>query len=279
MVGVNAIRARLQLALRAGTAAGAKLATPLKSHRGSFAAQTPRNAIAAGLREIRHVEGAAFRSVLNLVQYLRLFFLKARLARSPAEAKVEAVTFEVVSGLHGGVLLMLEPGEYQIGSTADADIVLRDPGVTPSHAMLAVRRGSVSLEATGGDVTIGHQTVSQGHGCRLKLPLEMSLGQASLRLAYLQSPRAAGLGGRYRLATAGIAACATIAIGLVTFLPGRQTADSAHAVTSESPVRLASSTSFASLDVPSPSEPDAGASRPTPPDQRPPSAPSIDDAM
>jgi hypothetical protein len=99
-------------------------------------------------------------------------------ARRRAAANLAGVTFEVVSGLHGGVLLMLENGDYQIGSTPEADIVLRDPGVAPAHAILGIQRGAVRLEATGGDVGVGGQVISKGHGCRLKLPLDLSLGGA-----------------------------------------------------------------------------------------------------
>src|SRR3954468_9081120 len=47
-----------------------------------------------------------------------------------------ATTFDVVAGFHQGVRLPLNRAEYRIGSTAGSDIVLRDPGVAPVHAVL-----------------------------------------------------------------------------------------------------------------------------------------------
>jgi hypothetical protein len=121
---------------------------------------------------------------------------------------LDGVAFEVVGGLHGGVRLMLESGEYGIGSTPQADIILRDSGVMPGHAILGVQRGRVRLEAIGGDVGAGRQVISQGHGCLLRLPFELSLGDASMRLSRIET----SLTGRSRFAIAGLAACLSVAI-------------------------------------------------------------------
>jgi Inner membrane component of T3SS, cytoplasmic domain/Inner membrane component of T3SS, periplasmic domain len=125
-----------------------------------------------------------------------------------ASQALDGVAFEVVSGLHGGVRLMLESGEYGIGSTPEADIILRDSGVMPGHAILGVQRGRVRLEATGGDVGVGKQVISQGHGCLLRLPFELSLGGARMRLSRIETPAV----GRSRFALAGLAACSAVAI-------------------------------------------------------------------
>jgi Inner membrane component of T3SS, cytoplasmic domain/Inner membrane component of T3SS, periplasmic domain len=138
--------------------------------------------------------------------------LKRAVAGGRSASDLAKVTFEVLSGLHGGVLLRLENGDYQIGSTAEADIVLRDPGVAPAHAILGVQRGAIRLEATGGDVGIGEQMISKGHGCRLKLPLDLSLGEACFRLSAVESQSA----GRLHWAIAGIAVCFIVFAGLLT---------------------------------------------------------------
>jgi hypothetical protein len=146
-----------------------------------------------------------------------VFFVGEKVAAGRQSFRaLDGIAFEVVTGLHGGVRLMLENGEYGIGSTPGADIVLRDPGVMPGHAVLGVQRGRVRLDATGGDVGLGTQIISQGQGCRLGLPLELSLGGASMRLSRIET-RAAG---RSRFAIAGLAACsvAVVAVVIVGFL-------------------------------------------------------------
>jgi type III secretion system (T3SS) inner membrane Yop/YscD-like protein/type III secretion system (T3SS) inner membrane Yop/CscD-like protein len=124
----------------------------------------------------------------------------------------DGVAFEVVGGVHGGVRLVLESGEYGIGSTPEADIVLRDPGVMSGHAVLMVQRGRIRLAATGGDVGVGTQTILQGHGCRLRLPFELSLGGASMRVSRIETEAT----GRSRLAIAGLAAVSAVAVVVVT---------------------------------------------------------------
>jgi hypothetical protein len=121
---------------------------------------------------------------------------------------LDGVAFEVVSGLHGGVRLLLENGEYGIGSTPEADIILRDSGVLPRHAILGVQRGRVRLEAIGGDVGAGKQVISQGHGCLLRLPFELSLGGARMRLSRIDTPAT----DRSRFAIASLAACSAVAV-------------------------------------------------------------------
>jgi hypothetical protein len=268
LVVVRRVRAKLRVIIETAARVGSS----------ARERQSSREPYIASARLVRNVEAAVRRGPARVALALKHLLLKTTASRAPA-AGIEAITFEVVSGLHGGVLLMLENGDYGIGSTAEADIVLRDPGVKPGHAVLAVRRGSVSLEASGGDVTVGRQTMSQGHGCRLKLPLEMSLGRAQLRLCYVQSPRAA-FGERFRLATAGAAACATIAVGLLMLAPGRHEASGANAVTAATTVRVVSSAS--DIDVgslaPARVKADPGANR-VEPDHRPQSVRQIDEAL
>jgi hypothetical protein len=90
---------------------------------------------------------------------------------------------EIVEGLHTGVRLDLNDGEYSVGPTPNSDIVLRDKGILARHAMLRVERGEVRVEATGGDVWVGTLKVAAGNGCRVRLPAVINLGEASLRLS------------------------------------------------------------------------------------------------
>lgn len=90
---------------------------------------------------------------------------------------------EIVHGLHAGVRLDLEDGEYSFGPTPNSDIVLRDKGVFTQHALLRVQRGQVRVEAIGGDLTVDGVTVAMGHGCHVRLPAAISIGEATLRLS------------------------------------------------------------------------------------------------
>ncbi|MGA7808866.1 FHA domain-containing protein, partial [Bradyrhizobium sp.] len=51
-------------------------------------------------------------------------------------AKQVELKFEVVAGAHRGAALLLSEGDYRIGSSSDADIVLSDPGIVPDHVVL-----------------------------------------------------------------------------------------------------------------------------------------------
>jgi hypothetical protein len=110
---------------------------------------------------------------------------------------------EIVQGLHAGVRLDLKDGEYSVGPTPNSDIVLRDKGVLPQHALLRIERGEVRVEATGGDVSVGNLKVAAGHGCRLRLPAVISLGEASLRLSR-RSETDSKLFGRMKAAAKGL---------------------------------------------------------------------------
>jgi type III secretion system (T3SS) inner membrane Yop/YscD-like protein/type III secretion system (T3SS) inner membrane Yop/CscD-like protein len=98
--------------------------------------------------------------------------------------------FEVVSGLHSGVTLWLESGDHHIGSAPEADIVLRDPGIAPDHALLSIKGRNVRLEAIGGDIGLVAGSLAKGHGCRERLPLDLSLGEAQLRISLSDEPSA-----------------------------------------------------------------------------------------
>lgn len=102
--------------------------------------------------------------------------------RAGAHAAAGEATLEVTSGLHRGVTVALEDLRYRIGSTTGVDIMLRDSGVAPEHAILSIERGHVRLEALGGDVGLADGALPKGHGCRLRPPIDFALGDARLRV-------------------------------------------------------------------------------------------------
>ena len=133
---------------------------------------------------------------------------------------------EVTGGLHNGVSLALDEGSYSIGSTAGADIVLRDAGVASEHALLRIEGGSVRIEAMGGDLGVGDDLVTQGHGCKLRMPVELALGEARLRLSHPSAVEAGLFAGKFQPVTnflarrpmmaAGGVICAALAVSVAT---------------------------------------------------------------
>ncbi|MDY1016409.1 FHA domain-containing protein [Pseudomonas coleopterorum] len=102
----------------------------------------------------------------------------------PLVARPLLPELNVLSGLHAGAVVALESGLCRIGAHEDCDIVLRDPQIRPAHLTVHVHRRFLAIEATGGDVMVGAVRVSQGHGYRCTLPVHMSIGETSLRLAH-----------------------------------------------------------------------------------------------
>jgi len=87
---------------------------------------------------------------------------------------------EVMAGRHAGVGVPLDADGCCIGSAPDADVMLRDPGVAPAHVRLKLERSNLCIEAAGADVGVGDEVLPLGHGCRVRLPAELVLGEARL---------------------------------------------------------------------------------------------------
>jgi len=98
---------------------------------------------------------------------------------------------EVTAGIHRGVSLPLDEAVYCIGSGAAANLMLRDAGVAERHLTLRLSARHVGVEATGGDVRVirnGRETaIARGHGYRGRLPVDIRIGTATLRLAMPQA--------------------------------------------------------------------------------------------
>lgn len=98
---------------------------------------------------------------------------------------------EVTAGVHRGVSLTLDEAVYRIGSGAAANLMLRDAGVAERHLTLRLGVRHIDVEATGDDVRVirgGRETlIARGHGYRGRLPVELRIGTATLRLARPQT--------------------------------------------------------------------------------------------
>ena len=98
---------------------------------------------------------------------------------------------ECTAGFHRGVRLGLEPGDIRIGSTPGADIVLRDAGIAAEHAVLRVGRRTIDLHAIGGEVRVGENIIANGYGCALQAPIDLTIGEARLRISIERNQAAA----------------------------------------------------------------------------------------
>jgi len=102
---------------------------------------------------------------------------------SGAVSASSTFVLEITAGVHRGVRLELEPGDCRIGSTPGADIVLRDAGIAAEHAILRVGRRSIDLHAIGGEVRAGKEVIAKGYGCALRPPVDLTIGEARLRIS------------------------------------------------------------------------------------------------
>lgn len=94
-----------------------------------------------------------------------------------------ALTLSVLGGLHQGVDARIEGDSCTIGSASQCDVVLADGHVAPDHLRLRFHGRQVAVDAVGGDVdVIGHALVPRGHGCRVPLPVTLTLGQARIQI-------------------------------------------------------------------------------------------------
>ena len=110
-------------------------------------------------------------------------WLSAVVSSSPSTFVLEST-----AGFHRGVRLALEPGDVRIGSTPGADIVLRDAGIAAEHAVLRVGRRTIDLHAIGGEVRVGENIIANGYGCALQAPIDLTIGEARLRISIERNP-------------------------------------------------------------------------------------------
>jgi hypothetical protein len=107
--------------------------------------------------------------------------------------EASSAVLEILDGLHQGVALALEKAVYRIGTSSETDLILGDPGVAEQHVVLRMAGDQVAVEAVGGEVDIvgpdgSAVALKQGHGQRMRLPLEIRIGNARLRLRDTRPP-------------------------------------------------------------------------------------------
>lgn len=127
--------------------------------------------------------------------------------------------FEVISGLHRGVKLPLTNSTYRIGSSAEADIMLRDEGVIPDHAVLRIDDGMVNIETSGSAITLDDgKELPARHGYRVRLPAEFSVGDARIRVSGTSANRKGGLAGLAISTPAASAAVLVVAVSVLVIM-------------------------------------------------------------
>ncbi len=99
---------------------------------------------------------------------------------------VDALQLVVLEGRHRGVQLPLSRARYRVGAEPGADVVLLDEGVVEGHLELDLTTHEVEIRARRGAVQLlqggAGLTLQAGQGCRLALPVELTLGAARLVL-------------------------------------------------------------------------------------------------
>lgn len=146
-----------------------------------------------------------------------------------ARMTADLLLLEVVAGRHAGVRVPLDAAGCCIGSAGEADVMLRDPGVAPVHVRLELGRSGLRIEAAGADVGVGAEVLPLGHGCRVRLPAELILGEARLCISKpATSSRSGGviaegvrrlrdaIGARHAVA-AGTLAVSLVALSVIAF--------------------------------------------------------------
>jgi len=156
-------------------------------------------------------------------------WLSTAVSSSPSKFVLEST-----AGFHRGVRIELEPGDIRIGSTPGADIVLRDAGIAAEHAVLRVGRRTIDLHAIGGDVRVGENVIANGFGCALQAPIDLTIGEAQLRISVDRNQTAASAAAgaapakpriSKALMIAGVLLLAVPALGLAAMRPAAKAND------------------------------------------------------
>ena len=106
-------------------------------------------------------------------------------ALSPAivATKPGALALDVLSGMHHGVRAPIDGEACTIGSSPNCDLVLSDRDIAREHLQLRFYGRQVAINAIGGAVIVeGRPALQRGYGCRVKLPVTLVIGDATLRI-------------------------------------------------------------------------------------------------
>jgi len=86
----------------------------------------------------------------------------------------------IVSGLHNGSNKKLLADLTVIGSSFEADIILKDQSVSSKHASIELLGGEVDIVALADDVEIENVgTLQSGDACTIALPVRVKIGTAA----------------------------------------------------------------------------------------------------
>lgn len=91
--------------------------------------------------------------------------------------------FEIADGPNSGASATLAPGRYRLGSDATNDIVLADPGVSPSHAVLELGHDRADITALAPGVMLQRRRLRAGRPSPLTYGAVVTVGTTRLRLA------------------------------------------------------------------------------------------------
>jgi type III secretion protein D len=91
--------------------------------------------------------------------------------------------FEIAGGPNAGASVTLAPGRYRLGSNAANDIVLADPAVSPSHAVLDLAPGRAGITALVPGVMLQRRRLPSGASGTLASGTVVTLGATRLRFA------------------------------------------------------------------------------------------------
>jgi hypothetical protein len=88
--------------------------------------------------------------------------------------------FKIAGGPNSGASVALAPGRYRLGSDAANDIVLADPDVSPSHAVLDLASDRAGITALAPGVVLQRRRLGTGRTTALKCGTVVTLGATRL---------------------------------------------------------------------------------------------------
>jgi len=94
---------------------------------------------------------------------------------------------EVATGLHAGALVTLAEGRHALGAAPDSDIMLADPGIAATVAVLDIAAGGAQLHVAAAGIRLsrrrlGRRRLADGASVALRHGTEMLVGDVRLRV-------------------------------------------------------------------------------------------------
>jgi hypothetical protein len=163
-----------------------------------------------------------------------LSFPSATALSPAAPAKPGALSLDVLSGIHRGVQAPIDDDACMIGSSPNCDLVLGDRDIAAQHLQLRFYGKQVAVNAVGGAVVIdGRPTLERGYGCRVNMPITLTVGDTRLKIGRNASaaPMARRWGPLAAVALLALVMTPIVAVqaGISSLLPHKATTQSAEA--------------------------------------------------